>query len=244
MKTRLKSMILSFLANRVPWGKLAFSQFGEDVALLSTLNYCKLGKGFYIDIGAYHPAFLSNTFALYQAGWRGITVEPNMAFHHLFRSLRPRDVHLNCVVSPLATNQPVPFYSFGPESVYNTLSREAADQAAQRLGVYSVLSLPSRTINEILTEHLPAHASLDLLCLDCEGMDEPLLRSLDWNLYKPAAVVFEQDGISVEQALHLPATKLLASWGYGLYAKIGPSIIARLPREEIMGRLATRAGSP
>jgi hypothetical protein len=104
--------------------------------------------------------------------------------------------------------------------------------------------LSSRTINNILAEHLPPNASLDLLCLDCEGVDEQLLQSVDWNLHKPAAVVFEQDGITLEQVLHLPATKLLTTHGYGIYAKIGPSIIARLPREEILRRSAHRLRSP
>lgn len=229
VKTRLKSHLLSLLADRVPWGKLAYSQYGEDVALRSTLNFYGLATGFYLDIGAYHPVWMSNTFALYQAGWRGITVEPNAAFTHLFHQLRPQDTHLSCLVSPGESRDSIPFYSFGADAVYNTLSKESADRAAERLGPYTVLSRPSRTINEILSQHLPTGQKLDLLCLDCEGVDELLIQSLDWTRYRPAAVVFEFDG-TFEQSIDLPTIKLLKSLGYYIFAKIGPSIIARLPK--------------
>jgi hypothetical protein len=244
LKDTTKSVILSFLAKRVPWGKLAFSQFGEDVALRSTLRYCGLETGFYLDVGAYHPAHLSNTFALYQAGWCGITVEPNAAFTDLFRTLRPRDVHLQCVASPDDSVSVVPFYSFGPDSVYNTLSRSAAEQAAGRIGAaYSTLQLPARSLNGILNEYLPPGRRLDLLCLDCEGADEDLLQSFDWKLHKPAAVVFEQDGVSYEDALELPTVRLLRSFGYQLIAKTGPSLIARLPRDVLLGRNTPAPGA-
>lgn len=50
-----------------------FSQEGEDnllVLLLTIINGHKnLDKGFYVDIGAFHPFKFSNTNYFYQNGW-------------------------------------------------------------------------------------------------------------------------------------------------------------------------------
>ena len=61
------------------WIKTTFSQAGEDSILLYVLrvlgvNICKAR---YLDLGANHARELSNTYALYQRGMRGVLVEAN-----------------------------------------------------------------------------------------------------------------------------------------------------------------------
>lgn len=55
-----------------------YSQSYQDMFVLSMLN----GKrnGTYLEIGAYHPTFISNTYLLEQFGWNGISVDidPNV----------------------------------------------------------------------------------------------------------------------------------------------------------------------
>ena len=56
----------------------SYSQLGEDLVIMNHLQ-C-LGKnpnskGFYIDIGAYHPLDGSNTYKFYKRGASGITVD-------------------------------------------------------------------------------------------------------------------------------------------------------------------------
>ena len=54
--------------NGAPVG--SFSQRGEDLILDGMFE----GKrnGFYVDIGANHPSFLSNTRRFYDRGWREV----------------------------------------------------------------------------------------------------------------------------------------------------------------------------
>jgi hypothetical protein len=73
-----------------------FSQFGEDLALLSYFGNC---QGMYIDIGGSHPFTLSNTYLLYRMGWRGLVAEPIRRLHVKHRRFRPRDIQVNAAVS-------------------------------------------------------------------------------------------------------------------------------------------------
>jgi hypothetical protein len=73
----------------------SYAQNREDVILNRIFKDVK--DGFYIDIGAYHPAVASVTKAFYDRGWSGINVEPGSVFDELERA-RPRDVNLKAAV--------------------------------------------------------------------------------------------------------------------------------------------------
>ncbi len=52
-----------------------YSQSGEDDAILKAVANVKGGK--FLDIGAADPKVISNTRALYEAGWGGVCIEPS-----------------------------------------------------------------------------------------------------------------------------------------------------------------------
>lgn len=58
--------------------KHSYAGNGEDLIILGWLrNYdCDLARIRYVDVGANHPTFLSNTYLLYEAGARGVLIEP------------------------------------------------------------------------------------------------------------------------------------------------------------------------
>jgi hypothetical protein len=51
----------------------SYSQSGQDLWAFKESGYKK--DGFYIEIGTHRPVYLSNTFALEQKGWKGISFE-------------------------------------------------------------------------------------------------------------------------------------------------------------------------
>lgn len=73
-----------------------YAQNFEDVTLRRTLQ--DVQRGFYVDIGAWHPTQDSVTRSFYDQGWRGINVEPNPHFLELLRKERPRDINLGCAI--------------------------------------------------------------------------------------------------------------------------------------------------
>src|SRR5687768_12820800 len=58
-------------------GRPSFAQQGEDLVLEGVLNYLKIKKPTYVDIGAGHPITGNNTFKFFRQYGSGVLVEPN-----------------------------------------------------------------------------------------------------------------------------------------------------------------------
>ncbi len=151
-----------------------YSQFGEDGILQAYFR----GKwwqqthrmdeippsGFYIDIGAHHPYFISNTWSFYKNGWCGINVEPTPGAIDEFNNIRPRDINLQMAIS--GKDGEATLYSYG-RSVMNTLSPEfvKGDQKPEEIIV------PAMRLESLLDKYLPKDISIDFLSVDVEGLD-------------------------------------------------------------------------
>ena len=66
----------------------------EDLVLYALLH--DVEKGFYIDVGANDPTFMSVTKLFYDRGWHGINIEPVDIYCKKLEMMRPRDINL-CV---------------------------------------------------------------------------------------------------------------------------------------------------
>ena len=75
-----------------------FSQFGEDRILLEILKP-KFTKGFYVDVGCYHPKKHSNTYLLHKKGWSGINIDIEQNKIDVFNLMRPGDLNILAPVS-------------------------------------------------------------------------------------------------------------------------------------------------
>ena len=70
-----------------------FSQEGEDLFLIDFFKDKK--EGFYVDVGAFHPFRISNTYALYKKGFKGINIDISATSIDFFNFARPDDINLN-----------------------------------------------------------------------------------------------------------------------------------------------------
>ena len=98
MKIR-KNMVVAI---RSLIGYPSFSAAGEDrlvIAWLRVIARMKMSDVRYCDIGANHPKYLSNTFALYRSGASGVLIEPDPLLCAKLRSARPRDSVVNVGVA-------------------------------------------------------------------------------------------------------------------------------------------------
>ena len=168
---------------------LSFGQYAEDVMLATSL--LPTSRGFYVDVGAFHPWKGSNTYKLYLRGWSGLTIEPNPGTETLFRRMRRRDKHL--VMGVAETEDTLTYYEFD-DPKRNTFSKETADvYTAENDIMTGQRTVACRPLQAILDEHAPGQA-IDLLSVDCEGFDEMALRSLDFRRSRPAAILVEDFG--------------------------------------------------
>jgi hypothetical protein len=213
-------------ANLYPSFNHSHSQFGEDMVLRFLTNDIK--KGFYVDIGAHHPVYYSNTHHFYCKGWQGINIDGAPGSMDIFQVLRPRDINLELLLHPEKQAETVDFYIFD-QGAYNTFDQEMADKALS-LGVKLVekKSLKTSTLEEVLDLYLPEGTNIDFMSIDIEGMDEAIFMSNNWEIYKPKILVFEKHDISVKELENLEIINYLGKYGYEIIAKCGPSVIMKL----------------
>ncbi|NBS14290.1 MAG: FkbM family methyltransferase [Verrucomicrobia bacterium] len=199
----------------------SFSQDAEDLVLERILHASS--PGFYVDVGAYHPVSISNTWLFYQLrGWRGICIEPNPEMAQIFRRRRPRDI---VVETAVGLEKGWMDYEMFDEPNYNRIADPNLRphyldrlQAGKRLKKVRV-----EPLDDLLARHLPANTFVDFLSIDCEGFDFQILQSNNWQQVRPRAICLE----SHEQEEQQQIQNYLLIRGYELAAKINFSHIFR-----------------
>jgi FkbM family methyltransferase len=174
-----------------------FSACGEDY-VLNKIFYDdffgkKPAKGFYVDIGAHHPTYASNTAFFYNKGWNGINIEANPGALRAFERDRPRDININAAVS--SSGGGVDFYLFGDSRGENfdsssTTDPVFAEQIASEQGKqYTVINVPGNRLETLLDKHSPGQ--IDFMSIDIEGQEIHALMSNNWEKYRPAITLIE-----------------------------------------------------
>ena len=186
-------------------GKYTYAQQGEDCALWQILHHTLgIEHPTYMDIGAHHPVFNNNTYLFYGRGSRGVLVEPNPALYRVLERERPRDVLVKAGIGVTAQAE-ADFYIIGgtADGQLNTFSREQAEAlvagSAGRYRIEQVLKIPLLGINELMRKHW--NGPPNLLSVDTEGFDLPILRSLDFKQLRPDVVCAETLEISGRRVL-------------------------------------------
>jgi FkbM family methyltransferase len=175
--------------------RLSYSQYGEDMLLRAVFARYPLSyRGFYVDVGAHHPARFSNTRHFYDRQWIGICIDPLPHAARLFNSQRSRDIFLQVGVAE--TEGETTYYMFD-EPALNTFSETisnaiVAKDSGRLTATQKVKTLPLR---RILATHLPLGRVIDFLSVDVEGFDLQVLRSNDWARYRPRVVIIEETAV-------------------------------------------------
>lgn len=203
------------------------SQFGEDMLLRSLFNNKR--EGFYVDIGAHHPVYYSNTYHFYLKGWRGINVDAAPGSMDKFKSLRCKDKNIEACLGP-ENGVEIDFYLF-EKAALNTFDKEMAEKAKQNSPLLAVEKLKTRTLEDLLDHHLPQGQKIDFLSVDVEGLDEMILKSNNWNKYAPEVVLFEDHNLKLDNLGDSAIVRFLQSHNYEIVGKTGPSFAARLKKE-------------
>jgi len=189
---------------------ISYSQFGEDLLVQEILGYERKDI-FYIELGAYQPISKSNTYIFYKRGGRGICVEPNPVASALWRRYRPRDIFIGKGVTGGASCR-MGYVLDSGSGAQNCFQSDAETESA------ALLEMECINIRELVADFLPTGQSLDLLSVDCEGMDIDLIKNFPFDLARPKIVLVEDFDYSEESEIHRSMTNL----GYEMksYTKI------------------------
>lgn len=165
---------------------ISYSQNAEDVLLWRALG--QVENGFYIDVGANDPEEHSVTKAFYDAGWRGISIEPLPSFHQAFLEQRPRDVNL--AIAAGSANGELTLYDTpqvrgwaSPDQAVAELHRSEGHQVVE-------LSVPVRTLASVCEEYVQGR-QIHFLKIDVEGFEGEVLKGMDFARWRPWVLVIE-----------------------------------------------------
>ncbi|MDD4762022.1 MAG: FkbM family methyltransferase, partial [Candidatus Pacebacteria bacterium] len=166
----------------------------------------------------------SNTYFFYRRGWKGICIDPLPGTAKLFAEWRPRDTAIELGVSE--TGSRLKYYMFN-EPALNTFDPIVAKER-NGLRQYKVIDekqIETKPLSAILDTYMPADQRIDILSVDVEGIDLQVLRSNDWNKYRPKYIVAECLETDLIMLLNDPIVSFLDTAGYRAYGKTVNSVI-------------------
>lgn len=169
--------------------KKSYSQCGEDLILDFIFHALQIHKPSYLDVGAFHPTYLSNTYYFYKKGSHGVLIEPNPKFYEKIKRKRKKDACLNVGVgTDIKAN--ADFYILSSETL-STFSKEEAEryQKYENQHIERIIQIPLIPINEIIKNNF--QQCPNFISLDVEGLDLDIIKKFDFKKYRPEAFCIE-----------------------------------------------------
>lgn len=162
----------------------SFAQNAEDVRLWRVLS----GRhdGFYLDVGAGHPAVDSVTKLFYDAGWCGINIEPGPHFSALVDD-RPRDINLEIAIAEEKGERDL--WVTHPDPGLTSLEQPDASLLPNGF-VATRTRVRTTTLADVIASN--AHdRHVDFMKIDAEGAEAAVLASFDLTKVRPSVVLVE-----------------------------------------------------
>jgi FkbM family methyltransferase len=160
-------------------------------------KYAALGlkpdTGIFVEIGAYDGESYSNTSFLADQGWRGVYVEPLPKY---CRQARIRHVFNNVTIENVAIDDKVGTRTLFDMGSLSSLSPEMVSAYRKILWAKtSALGCKPRQVSTVTLEDILVRNevpySFDLLVVDVEGHEEPIIRSLLKTKWRPRTLIVE-----------------------------------------------------
>jgi hypothetical protein len=172
-------------------GMQTFAQCGEDVIVYFMLRHLGIKDVNYLDVGAFHPIEISNTYFFYSLGYHGVLVEPNVAMCEELRKVRPKDKTLEAGIGVTSVREADYYVMTNP--AWNTFSKEEAEHEVEatkgRVSIKEIRKMPLLDINSVMDTHFKGAPAF--LSIDAEGLHLAILKSIDFKRFRPKIICAE-----------------------------------------------------
>jgi hypothetical protein len=151
----------------------SFSENQEDFLIDMLLN--KNTSGFYVDIAGTNFFSERNTQRFSSIGWQGININSNLGVHNRIATSRPSDINLHLTVATVGAG-------------INRASLALSDIDEVSIAEVSLKASKARPLAEILDEYFKNDV-IDLLAVNVETNNLDVLKSNDWEKYRPTIII-------------------------------------------------------
>lgn len=170
----------------------SYSQCGEDKIIEFLLSYMgekNIGVS-YLDIGCNDYKNLSNSYALYKKGVRGVLIDANPIYIDEIKIYRPEDVVLNCGVGAKSSEKMI-FYILNTPglSSFNLETIKEAQKQTPWIEIVDEIEVPVYTLDEIYEKYFASVPTI--VSLDVEGLEMDILTSTNFEKYRPYIFIIE-----------------------------------------------------
>lgn len=184
---------LNLIHKKILSKKNYFSFSGVDILIENIFRNQK--KGFYIDVGCQHPIKNNNTYLLHKRGWYGINIDLDKDNIDLFNVSRISDDNINIAASNKINE--VDLFFFHKKSPINTIDKKTSQ--FQKAKISSIKKIKTNTLNNIIKSSKYSNRKIDLLSIDVEGHELPVLEGLDFDKYSPNVIIVEYLDLNVSK---------------------------------------------
>lgn len=202
---------------------MTFSYFTEGVAEYVMTLFPTDFKGVCIDVGAFDPLWISNSWIFERAGWDVYCIEPNPHCLPKLRAMRQNVIDFACGAE---SADDVDFYIYktdwaGPNEKAETVWKgNAADTGLIRHektngNIDDIVKVKVRTLDYIIGHYNLPIDHIDFLSIDVEKNEMSVLRGLSLWIWTPKVIAIENEFKTEDQH------GWLASYGYVCINRIG-----------------------
>ncbi len=218
--------------------KIAYGQNSEDVVLRRALE--DIDAGFYVEVGANDPTDTSISRSFYDAGWRGIAIEPVPALAEHFRQERPRDQVVQAAATATDTDAVTLHVIEG--TGLSTLVADISEEHATSGYPAEPVQVQGRTLDSILAE-ADVPADIHFMVIDTEGTEADVLAGLDLTRWRPWILVVEATRPRTPTPSHAgwEPDLLAADYEFCLFDGLSRFYVAAEHADRLRDRLSTPA---
>lgn len=188
----------------------SYSQNGEDVVLMRAFGHLEEGR--YVDVGANDPVHFSLTYAFYQRGWSGITVDPVKEFADALREKRSRDTVVEAAVTD-SDDDTITLHTIAGTGLSTTVGGIAGGHR-ERGWSASTTEVPALRLDTVIEQAGLADGPIHFVNVDVEGAERSVLASIDLTRIRPWVFVVESTLPLTTHQSHDSWERLLLDHGY------------------------------
>ena len=167
------------------YSKRSYSFNSVDLIIDYLLKDIK--NGIYVEVGCNHPIKYNNTYILHKRGWSGINIDLDDLSIKLFKKYRKSDYNISALVSNKEELKKT--YIYHSRSAINTVEKDLVDLKENK--PKTIIEKKSITLNKIIENSPYNNKKINLLTIDVEGHEFPVLENFEFSKYKIDVVVIE-----------------------------------------------------